>query len=383
MRKIRLAAVAVIMLALIVFPSVISSAVTCGEMVRNNTEAALQAVDYEMDEKVAELLAPSRYSFTDITNKRLEIADRDDRKFLDVSEEEALEELRQDNVHIMSFGEAFATVQEEIGQILEKVVDSSAGAQDKGVEFFTQKILQNKEKLLLGLAYVERLYDFNMGNKNIKDVLIYEPGAYGIQVDVLDWLIKIGSAGGETLKISNNNKVFGYGKLFGDVTAAASVADFLEQNRQQWIPSTPIADWFLQESRAFIIENISSWDQSPSTKLYSRLGSEPNLQSHILPLLTVSEDSIYVIANSCTITYGIVDCYVDRKLKEEDPVRYEEKRARFLEDLEHIAGQQRDFIDLWHRLVKPEVQGKLRSNRIVLDSLRMYTNTTTSTASII
>lgn len=378
MRKIRLAAVAVIMLALIVFPSVISSAVTCGEMVRNNTEAALQAVDYEMDEKVAELLAPSRYSFTDITNKRLEIADRDDRKFLDVSEEEALEELRQDNVHIMSFGEAFETVQGEIGRILQQVVDGSAGAQDKGVDFFTQKILQNKEKLLLGLAYIERLYDFNMGAKNIKDVLIYEPGAYGMQVDVLDWLIKIGSAGGETLKISNNNKVFGYGKLFGDVTAAASVADFLEQNRQQWIPNTPIADWFLQESRAFIIENISSWDQSPSTKLYSRLSSEPNLQSHILPLLTVSEDSIYVIANSCTITYGIVDCYVDRKLKEKDPIRYEEKRTQFLEDLEHIAGQQRDFIDLWHRLVKPEVQGKLRSNRIVLDSLRMYTNTTTS-----
>ena len=378
MRKIRLAAVAVIMLALIVFPSVISSAVTCGEMVRNNTEAALQAVDYEMDEKVAELLAPSRYSFTDITNKRLEIADRDDRKFLDVSEEEALEELRQDNVHIMFFGEAFETVQGEIGRILQQVVDGSAGAQDKGVDFFTQKILQNKEKLLLGLAYIERLYDFNMGAKNIKDVLIYEPGAYGMQVDVLDWLIKIGSAGGETLKISNNNKVFGYGKLFGDVTAAASVADFLEQNRQQWIPNTPIADWFLQESRAFVIENISSWDQSPSTKLYSRLSSEPNLQSHILPLLTVSEDSIYVIANSCTITYGIVDCYVDRKLKEKDPIRYEEKRTQFLEDLEHIAGQQKDFIDLWHRLAKPEAQGKLRSNRIVLDSLRMYADTTTS-----
>lgn len=232
MRKIRFAAVAVIMLVLIVFPSVISSAVTCGEMVRNNTEAALQAVDYEMDEKVAELLAPSRYSFTDITNKRLEIVDRDDRKFLDVSEEEALEELRQDNVYIMSFGEAFETVQGEIGRILQQMVDGSAGAQDKGVEFFTQKILQNKEKRLLGLAYIERLYDFNMGVKNIKDVLIYETGAYGMQVDVLDWLIKIGSAGGETLKISNNNKVFGNGKLFGDVTAA-SVADFLEQNRQQ------------------------------------------------------------------------------------------------------------------------------------------------------
>lgn len=134
----------------------------------------------------------------------------------------------------------------------------------------------------------------------------------------------------------------------------------------------------MQESRAFIIENISSWDQSPSAKLYSRLSSEPNLQSHILSLLTVSEDSIYVIANSCTITYGIVDCYIDRKLKETDSVRYEEKRTRFLEDLEHIAGQQRDFIDLWHRLAKPEAQGRFRSNRIVLDSLRMYADTTTS-----
>lgn len=377
MKKIRIVVVAMIMMLGIIVPSFICSAASVGETVSQNTEAALKAVDYYKDEKVLGLVAPTRYSLTDKLNKKLEISKRDGRDITKITDEEAILELNQDNVKAISFGEAFERVQGEIGPIIQRIVDSSAGAQNQDSTLLTEKILQNKEKLLLGLSYIERLYNFNMGEKNIRDVLLYEPGTYGIKVDVLDWLIKIGSAGGDTLKLSNSNKVFGYNKLFWSVTASMNLGAFLEENRQKWIPDMTLDEWLLQESPAFIVDDSAS-DPTAGTGLYSRLYNDAVMQPYILPLLNVSEDSIYVIANSATITFGIVDCYLDRNLKSTNAVQYAEKREEFRKDLEQSARQQKAFIDLWRRVTKPENIGQLTSNRIVLDSLRIYSDTTTS-----
>ena len=378
MSKIKTVVAAIIIMCMTIFPSVIASASSCGDTVSQNTTEILQAVDYENDDQIAALLAPSRYFSYEVTNKKLEIAERDGINFLEVSDDAAKKELNRDNVRVMPFEESFEEVQGQIGTIIQKVVDNTPGAEEKGAEYYTQKIVQNKEKLLLGLAYIKRLYDFNMGEKNICDVLLYEPGTYGEQTDVLDWLIKIGGAGGDTLKLSNSANVFGNGKLFWDVTgySAMNLNAFLEINRQKWIPDTSMDEWFLNESSALIVEESSSWNSVANTGLYSRLYQDATLQSHILPLLTVSEDSIYVITTAATITYGIVDCYVDRKLKDTDPALYQEKRELFRQDLEHTARQQREFIDLWYRMAKPEVRGQLSSNRIVKDSLRLYADRT-------
>lgn len=377
MKKIRIVVVAMIMMLGIIVPSFICSAASVGETVSQNTEVALKAVDYYKDEKVLGLVAPTRYSLTDKLNKKLEISKRDGRDITKITDEEAILELNQDNVKAISFGEAFERVQGEIGPIIQRIVDSSAGAQNQDSTLLTEKILQNKEKLLLGLSYIERLYNFNMGEKNIRDVLLYEPGTYGIKVDVLDWLIKIGSAGGDTLKLSNSNKVFGYNKLFWSVTDSRNLGEFLEKSRQKWISDMTLDEWLLQESPAYIVDDSAS-DPTAGTGLYSRLYNDVVMQPYILPLLNVSEDSIYVIANSATITFGIVDCYVDRNLKSTNAVQYAEKREEFRKDLEQSAKQQKAFIDLWRRVTKPENIGQLTSNRIVLDSLRIYSDTTTS-----
>ncbi len=376
MKNIRIAAVC-IMMALCI-PSMTVSAASCGETVSQNTMASLQAVDYETNETIEQLLAPSRYSMEDKLNKKTEIAMREGKSPAGISDEQAEKELNQDNVKAMSFEESFAKVQTEIGAIIRRVVDNTNGAESKGAAFFTNKILQNKEKLLLGLTYLERLYDFDMGDHNIKDVLLYESKPnqfiYGNMIDnVLDWLIFIGGKGGDTLKISNNTRAFGYGNLLGPVTSAASLDAFLEENRKKWIPGTPMDEWFLRESRAYILERSPA---GSGKGLYKRLYDDEAFRAHILPLLTVSEDSVFVIANSATITYGIVDCYIDRNLRKTDPARYAQLREKFRQQLESAANQQSAFIDVWYRLAKSEKRNQLSSNRIVLDSLRIDSDTT-------
>lgn len=376
MKNIKIAAAAAFAAIALFIPCITVSAETVGETVSQNTAAELRAVKYGNSETIEKILKPSNgYSFTDITNKKLEIAKQEGINFQQVSNERAERELNQDNVKAMSFEESFAEVQMEIDVIIQRIIDSTNGAPNKGADYYTNQIQSNQEKLLLGLAYINRLYDFDMGGQNIKEVLLYKPGAYGIQVNVLDWLIKIGGAGGDTIKISNSANVFGYNKLFWSVTGATSLDAFLEENRQKWIPNISMEEWFLQESPAYIVENTSTGSSNDSG-LYKRLLNNTISRSYILPLLTVSEDSVYVIANSATITYGIVDCYIDRSLKETNATRYGQLRKEFLQQLEKAAKQQGAFIDFWHRIATPEKRALLSSDRVVLDSLRIDPDTT-------
>lgn len=81
------------------------------------------------------------------------------------------------------------------------------------------------------------MYNFNIGNTNIKDVILDTPGYFGGTVDLLDWIISIGGSGGDTLKISNNKDA--YIKLFrGKITNSNSIIDFLETSVNKLAPGT-------------------------------------------------------------------------------------------------------------------------------------------------
>lgn len=377
MKKTRIIAAAVFIMTMLFAIPFTAKAATVGETVSQQTAEELKAIDYGTNETIAKLLAPSRYSTTEKLNKKTEIAKREGKSLADITDEQVIKELNQDNVKIMSYEEAFAEVQANIEEIVRGVVDNAEGWEPKGAEFFVSKIRQNKEKLLLGITYFERLYDFNMGEKNLKDELFYRSIPYDARLgieNVLDWLIYIGQAGGDRLKISKNadNSVFSY--MFGPVISNVyTLGDYLENRKGKWMPDTSLDEWFLQESGAYILERPSDWD-SKGGGIYSRLYGNSVSRAYILPLLTASEDSVYVIANSATVTYGIVDCYIDRTAKGTDPARYEQLKEKFRKQLEAAANQQRAFIDFWHRIVKPEKSGELLLGGVVVDSMRIDSN---------
>ncbi|MFQ6883396.1 ZmpA/ZmpB/ZmpC family metallo-endopeptidase [Clostridium sp.] len=180
------------------------------------------------------------------------------------------------------------------GKIKPKLVkNSKVAANHNGDEntYFADKIKQNKEKILIGLAYLDRMYNFNIGNTNIKDIILDTPGYFGGTVDLLDWIISIGGSGGDTLKISNNKDA--YIKLFrGKITNSNSIIDFLETSVNKLAPGTTMDGWFKNASKAFIVETPSKENPNATTTLYSKLKSDEKLQAHILPLLNLSENSI-------------------------------------------------------------------------------------------
>ena len=156
-----------------------------GKEVSKRTKDVLLGVNYSKDKTIADLLAPNRFSAADKLNKKLEISKRENVPIASVTDEQVLSELKAENVHIMSYGEAFLETQKNIESIIEKLVENSTiekGYVGDSNEYFINKITNNKEKLLLGISYIDRLYDFNIGSENIKEILTYTPSYYGKQV---------------------------------------------------------------------------------------------------------------------------------------------------------------------------------------------------------
>ncbi|VRM20624.1 immunoglobulin A1 protease [Streptococcus pneumoniae] len=61
---------------------------------------------------------------------------------------------------------------------MKKLLSADAGlASDNSVTrgYLVDKIKNNKEALLLGLTYLERWYNFNYGQVNVKDLVMYHP----------------------------------------------------------------------------------------------------------------------------------------------------------------------------------------------------------------
>ena len=74
MKNIRITIAALFIMTVLFFPSITVSAASLGETVSQNTAKELRDIDYENNETIGSLLAPSRYSLSDKLNKKTEIA---------------------------------------------------------------------------------------------------------------------------------------------------------------------------------------------------------------------------------------------------------------------------------------------------------------------
>lgn len=96
------------------------------------------------------------------------------RKTLGISPEVKLTELYLED--------QFSKTKQNLGDSLKKLLSADAGlASDNSVTrgYLVDKIKNNKEALLLGLTYLERWYNFNYGQVNVKDLVMYHPDFFG------------------------------------------------------------------------------------------------------------------------------------------------------------------------------------------------------------
>lgn len=284
--------------------------------------------------------------------------------------------------------EQFSKTKQNLGGSLKKLLSADAGlASDNSVTrgYLVDKIKNNKEALLLGLTYLERWYNFNYGQVNVKDLVMYHPDFFGKgNTSPLDTLIELGKSGFNNLLAKNN--VDTYGISLASHHGTTDLFSALETYRKVFLPNTSNNDWFKKQTKAFIVEEkstiaeVKAKQKQAGTKysigVYDRITSNTwKYRNMVLPLLTLPERSVFVISTLSSLGFGAYDRYRNSEHKaDKDLNDFVEENAR------ETAKRQRDHYDYWYRILDDNAREKLYRNILLYDAYKFGDDNTVGKA---
>ncbi|HEM2741195.1 TPA: YSIRK-type signal peptide-containing protein [Streptococcus suis] len=306
----------------------------------------LKAVDYES------LYEHLNHSERPLEKILLEQALKKENGGKALTDEEMSQRKRQVYMNQLDMRDSFNAVQTNLDSIL-------AGVFEKTTTVDANTIKVNKEKILLGLTYLDRQYGFQFGNFSAKDLILYHPEVFGNSSEPLTNLLAIGDLAYADLELRNN--LVTYQRKLSSITNHADAIQFIESQVPRWTGQEDVSAWFKDTSKAYIVEASSPHGQ---TKLYTTLRDSQRWQNHILPLLNLSDDSLYAISTTNTITYGAVDTYLAEK--------NDSNRAALKTTIADYATHQQAFLDFWYRISEQSERLKTYEPIIVTDSLQAY-----------
>lgn len=336
-----------------------------------------RSVDFLHDSKLKEQLEPV-YDPRDIITKRIALR----KTHPNITDQEVKDMLRTEYLQKLSIQESFDQTKTQAESSFKKIASHTLGIIGDTPENRSkvkQELEQYKEQILLGLSYINRFYNIQFGDTNIRDILAFNPSSFGNKtMTSLDSLKKLGSMSYEEMKLINSPQTFT--KYLSTITGKASLKEFLDSNRQLFT-SDDADTWLKKSSQAMIVEKPSKENLSAHIGLYSKLTAgekDPRKQeanmAAILGLLNVKEPSVYVISNMATITYGNIGSYIDTSLAQSNPTKYQAELARVKSLIEKAAVQQANYVDTLYRITKPENRDKLLTNRLIIDTMKKYTS---------
>ena len=361
----------------------------------NVTEATaeMKNVDLLTNEKLKSQLAPSPTEINrDLFLKRKELQKTNPA----ITDEEVKEVLRKEYLGKLSIKETLEETKQNLDENLKKVAAhtlSVIGDTPQNREKVKRDIEDNKERILLGLSYINRFYNIDFGDTNIRDILAYNPSSFGKkEVTSLDWLKHLGSMSYDELKLTNSPKTFE--KYFGKITDKQTLLDFLDYNRTTFT-NMDGDTWLKKATKAIVVEKASKEKTDEKVELYTKLTTPPekygaeelqikNRRQHniatLLGLVNIKEPSVYAITNIATVTYGNIGTYMDTSLEKTNKAKYTEELNKVKELIELTATRQANYVDTLYRITKPENRDKLLTNRLIIDTMKKYT--TNSSAGI-
>ena len=298
------------------------------------------------------------------------------KKVLGITDNAALDNLYLDK--------EFDKVKTNIAEHLRKVLamDKSINTSGAGVvEYVSEKIKKNKEAFMLGLTYMNRWYNINYDDINTKDLSTYKFDFNGNNsTSTLDTIIELGKSGLENLQGSNTVGL--YGNYLAQLKGEDTVFDFVEAYRKLFLPTKTNNQWLKDNSKAYIVESKSSIkevrekqeaataDSKYTLGVYDRISSPSwGYRNMLLPLLTLPEESVYVMSNLSTLAFGSYERYRDNvngKILSGDALR---TYVRGRVDL--TAKRLRDHYDIWYNLLNAEAKERLFRSLIVYDGFRV------------
>nr|WP_248036031.1 SIALI-17 repeat-containing surface protein [Streptococcus sp. oral taxon 431] len=255
-----------------------------------------------------------------------------------------------------SFEEVKGNLEKLVSQILENE-DHQLNGGEVVERALLKKVEDNKAKIMMGLAYLNQYYGFKYDELSIKDIMMFKPDFYGKNVNVLDFLIKIGSS---ERNVKGDRTLEAYRETIGGTIGINELNGFLHYNMKLFTNHTDINDWFKKaiEKNAYVVEQPST-NPAFANKKY-RLYEGINNGQHgrmILPLLNLKNAHLFMISTYNSISFGAFEKYNKNT---------EEEREAFKKEINLRAKEQVNYLDFWSRLATDNVRDKLLKSQNVV-----------------
>ena len=302
----------------------------------------------DVKEKLAsvELISPEVRALMDKRNKPAENSDNHKNNYIrNLFLEESFEEVRGNLDKLVK-----ALVENE---------DHQLNGDEAAMKALVKKVDENKAKIMMGLTYLNRYYGFKYDEKSMKDLMMFKPDFYGKNVNILDFLIKIGS---RENNIKGNRTLEAYRETIGGTIGIGELNGLLNYNMRLFTNETDINTWYKKavSHTSYVVEKQSSNPLFADKKyrLYENLNNGEH-SKYILPLLTTKKAHMFLISTYNTLAFSAFEKYGKNT---------EAEREAFKKEIDLRAQEQINYLDFWSRLAADNVRNQLLKSENMVPS---------------
>ena len=256
--------------------------------------------------------------------------------------------------------ESFKYVKDNLNKFVTKLVqneDHQLNTDEAAKRALIKKIDDNKAAVLLGLSYLNRYYGVKFDDFNIKELMLFKPDFYGKNVNVLDFLIKVGS---KESNIKGDRTLEAYREAIGGTIGIGELNSFLDYNMRLFTSDTDLNDWFIKATKdnVYVVEPKTTTPEFADKKHRAYEGLNNDVHGKmILPLLNLKDAHMFLISTYNTMAYSSFEKYGKNTAAE---------REAFKKEIDKVAKAQQNYLDFWSRLSLDKVRNQLlKSNNMV------------------
>ena len=266
--------------------------------------------------------------------------------------EENTEERKNGYIRDLYLEESFAETKANLDKLVKSLIenaDHQLNSDEAAMKALVKKVDENKAKIVMALTYLNRYYDIKYGDMTIKNLMMFKPDFYGKSVDILDFLIRIGSS---ERNIKGDRTLDAYRDMIGGTIGKAELHGFLDYNMRLFTNDTDLNDWFIHAAKNVYVSEPQTTNPDFANKRHRAFDGLNNGVHNrmILPLLTLKKAHMFLISTYNTMAYSSFEKY--GKLTEE-------ARNEFKKEIDNVAKGQQTYLDFWSRLALPNVRDRL------------------------
>ena len=266
--------------------------------------------------------------------------------------EENTEERKNGYIRDLYLEESFAETKANLDKLVKSLIenaDHQLNSDEAAMKALVKKVDENKAKIVMALTYLNRYYDIKYGDMTIKNLMMFKPDFYGKSVDLLDFLIRIGSS---ERNIKGDRTLDAYRDMIGGTIGKSELHGFLDYNMRLFTNDTDLNDWFIHAAKnVYVVEPKTTNPDFVNKRHRAFDGLNNGVHNRmILPLLTLKNAHMFLISTYNTMAYSSFEKYGKYT---------EESRNEFKIEIDKVAKGQQTYLDFWSRLALPNVRDRL------------------------